>query len=126
MLNLNIEKNKVNLKTFKNDTKKQYIDFDKKIEKVPFIVCNRGNGNSKYEYLSYSSSDEIYNSKVELVEKMKMDNCMYLVSEFEPVTKAYWPKKSVLIASGALLGLALGIFVLVFMEILREFKEKNA
>ncbi len=57
LYNSNVEKNQVNIKTFSNDEKKQYIQFEEKIEKVPFIVCNRGHGNSKYK-LNYAYIDE--------------------------------------------------------------------
>jgi tRNA1(Val) A37 N6-methylase TrmN6 len=47
--NSNVTNGKLCVKTFDNKEKKQYIDIDNdKIEKPPFIVVNRGNGNSKY------------------------------------------------------------------------------
>jgi hypothetical protein len=54
--NSNISKdNKFELKNFKNDEKKQYINFDGRIE--PVLVVNRGNGNSTYN-LNYSIIDK--------------------------------------------------------------------
>lgn len=49
LYNSNIENNDIVIKNFKNNEKKQYIHFDEKIETLPIIVCNRGNGNSKYK-----------------------------------------------------------------------------
>lgn len=47
--NSNVKHGKLCVKTFDNQEKKQYIDINNdKIEKPPFIVVNRGNGNSKY------------------------------------------------------------------------------
>ena len=49
--NTNISKDhKLTVKEFKNDEKKQYIALPEKSEiNLPIIVCNRGNGNSKYK-----------------------------------------------------------------------------
>ena len=47
--NTNIEQNKLVVKEFKNEEKKQFIEIDGKSEPLPIIVCNRGHGNSKYK-----------------------------------------------------------------------------
>jgi hypothetical protein len=47
--NTNIEQNKLVIKEFKNEEKKQFIEIDGKSEPLPIIVCNRGHGNSKYK-----------------------------------------------------------------------------
>ena len=57
--NTNINNNKLVIKNFKNDEKKQYIQYDGKSESLPIIVCNRGNGNSKYK-LNFCYIDEDY------------------------------------------------------------------
>jgi hypothetical protein len=56
LYNSNISKNQLELKQFKNDTKKQYIIHDKS-EKKPFIVVNRGRGNANFD-LSFYKIDE--------------------------------------------------------------------
>jgi hypothetical protein len=56
LYNSNISKNQLELKQFKNDTKKQYIIQDKS-EKKPFIVVNRGRGNANFD-LSFYKIDE--------------------------------------------------------------------
>lgn len=52
--NSNITKNSLDLKTFKNIEKKQYINIDKKSNKQsntdPVLIINRGNGNGKYHF----------------------------------------------------------------------------
>lgn len=57
LYNSNIEKNNILIKKFKNNEKGQYIDFKDKIEELPIIVCNRGNGNAKYK-LNFAYIDE--------------------------------------------------------------------
>lgn len=57
LYNSNIEKNNIVIKKFKNNQKGQYIDFKDKIEELPIIVCNRGNGNAKYK-LNFAYIDE--------------------------------------------------------------------
>lgn len=57
LYNTNIGKGTISIKDFKNDAKKQYIKFPEKVEKLPIIVCNRGNGNSKYVF-NYAYIDE--------------------------------------------------------------------
>ena len=60
--NTNITKNnELEIKSFKNDEKKQYIKLDGRIDTV--MVVNRGNGNSKYK-LNYA----IINKKIYLIE----------------------------------------------------------
>lgn len=60
--NTNITKNnELEIKTFKNDEKKQYIKLDGRIDTV--MVVNRGNGNSKYK-LNYAIIDK----KIYLIE----------------------------------------------------------
>jgi len=72
LYNTNISKdNKLELKTFKNDEKKQYINRDGRID--PILVVNRGNGNSAYKlnytiikqgpFLVENHLNEIYSSK---------------------------------------------------------------
>ena len=60
--NTNITKNnELEIKSFKNDEKKQYIKLDGRIDTV--MVVNRGNGNSKYK-LNYAIIDK----KIYLIE----------------------------------------------------------
>ena len=70
--NTNISKdNKLEVKKFKNEEKRQYIKKDGRIE--PTLVVNRGNGNSNYKlsyaiitngpYLIENHLNEIYPSK---------------------------------------------------------------
>ena len=62
LLGFNITKNnELEIKTFKNDEKKQYIKLDGRIDTV--MVVNRGNGNSKYK-LNYAIIDK----KIYLIE----------------------------------------------------------
>ncbi len=57
LYNSNIEKNSIEIKKFKNSEKGQYINFTDKIEELPIIVCNRGNGNAKYK-LNFAYIDD--------------------------------------------------------------------
>ena len=47
--NSNIVNNKLELKEFNNDEKKQYININD-YQEGPIIVVNRGNGNTKYKF----------------------------------------------------------------------------
>ena len=75
----------IDLKTFKNEEKHQYIKKDGKIE--PVLVVNRGNGNSAYKlnyalvsnigpYLIENHLNEIYSSK-----KMKKEDLIILFNK---------------------------------------------
>lgn len=73
--NSNISKdNKLEIKKFNNQEKKQYINRDGRIE--PVLVVNRGNGNSEYK-LNYALIDEgpflIENHLNEIYSPKKMD-----------------------------------------------------
>jgi|LauGreDrversion4_2_1035121.scaffolds.fasta_scaffold19571_2 hypothetical protein len=73
--NSNISKdNKLEVKEFKNDEKKQYINKDGRID--PVLVVNRGNGNSAYK-LSYALIEKgpflIENHLNEIYSPKKMD-----------------------------------------------------
>jgi hypothetical protein len=96
--NSNISKdNKFEIKDFKNEEKKQYINRDGRID--PVLVVNRGNGNSDYKlnyaiikrgpFLIENHLNEIYSSK-----KMKQNDLLELygkiIKSFEnPKTKKF-------------------------------------
>jgi len=98
LYNTNISKhNKLEIKTFKNDEKKQYINRDGRID--PILVVNRGNGNSAYKlnytivkegpYLVENHLNEIYMPK-----KMSKDGLIKIyekiMASFEnPKTKKF-------------------------------------
>jgi hypothetical protein len=88
--NTNISKdNKLEIKKFKNDEKKQYITRQGRIE--PVLVVNRGNGNSNYNlnyavikkgpFLIENHLNEIYSPK-----KMETDD---LLKIYEKITKSF-------------------------------------
>jgi hypothetical protein len=94
--NSNIINNKLELKNFKNDEKKQYIDM--KGNKKPFLVVNRGNGNSSYnlnfclisgdkEYLVENHLNIIY-SKDETL------NDVELIKKYEIIINSFENKKT--------------------------------
>lgn len=83
--NTNITKNnQLEIKSFKNDEKKQYIKLDGRIDTV--MVVNRGNGNSKYKlnyaiiekkiYLIENHLNEIYSNS-----KMNKDELIILFNK---------------------------------------------
>ena len=96
--NTNISKdNKLEIKKFKNDEKKQYINRDGRID--PVLVVNRGNGNSNYKlnyaiiktgpFLIENHLNEIYSPK-----KMKSNDLLKIydkiINSFEnPKTKKF-------------------------------------
>lgn len=88
--NTNISKdNKLEIKKFKNDEKKQYINREGRID--PVLVVNRGNGNSDYKlnyaviktgpFLIENHLNEIYSQK-----KMKTDE---LLKMYEKIIKSF-------------------------------------
>ena len=88
--NSNISKdNKFEIKEFKNDEKKQYINRDGRID--PVLVVNRGNGNSDYKlnyaiiksgpFLIENHLNEIYSPK-----KMKHNDLLEL---YEKIIKSF-------------------------------------
>jgi hypothetical protein len=88
--NTNISKdNKLELKTFKNDKKKQYIKRNGRID--PVLIVNRGNGNSSYKlnyaiikegpFLIENHLNEIYSPK-----KMKEEE---LIKIYEKIIKSF-------------------------------------
>lgn len=96
--NTNITKdNKLELKKFKNDEKKQYINRDGRID--PVLVVNRGNGNSAYKlnyliieqgpYLVENHLNEIYSpKKLKSTELLKLYEM--IIKSFEnPKTKKF-------------------------------------
>jgi adenine-specific DNA-methyltransferase len=64
--NSNIVNNKFELKEFKNDEKKQYINTNE-YQEGPIIVVNRGNGNAKYNF-TYCYLDKKIKNNYYLVE----------------------------------------------------------
>jgi hypothetical protein len=64
--NSNIVDGKFEIKSFKNDEKKQFI-VTENYQEGPIIVVNRGNGNSKYKF-TYCYLDKKINDKYYLVE----------------------------------------------------------
>lgn len=96
--NTNISKdNKLEIKKFKNDEKKQYINRDGRID--PVLVVNRGNGNSDYKlnyaviktgpFLVENHLNEIYSSKkMKSVDLLKIYD--KIIKSFEnPKTKKF-------------------------------------
>ena len=88
--NTNISReNKFEIKHFKNDEKKQYINRDGRVD--PILVVNRGNGNSDYKlnyavirkgpFLVENHLNEIYSPK-----KMKPDE---LIKIYEKIIKSF-------------------------------------
>ncbi len=73
LYNSNIEKNNIVIKKFKNNEKCQYIDFKDKIQELPIIVCNRGNGNAKYK-LNFAYIDEIVLKEVSTKNKITIQD----------------------------------------------------
>lgn len=93
--NTNISKdNKLELKSFKNDKKKQHIKRDGRID--PVLVVNRGNGNSAYklnyaiikqkQFLIENHLNEIYSPK-----KMKEEE---LIKMYENIIKSFKKPKT--------------------------------
>jgi hypothetical protein len=96
--NSNISKdNKLVVKEFKNDDKKQYINTDGRID--PVLVVNRGNGNSAYKlnyalietgpFLIENHLNEIY-SPVKMEKKKLMEIYHKIMNSFKhPKTKNF-------------------------------------
>jgi len=80
LYNSNIISNTVVLKDFKNNEKKQYINFEK-TEQKPFIVVNRGRGNAEFN-MSYCKIDDSNITGNILVENHL--NIIYNVSNTDP------------------------------------------
>ena len=88
--NTNISKNnKLDIKKFKNDEKKQYINRSGRID--PVLVVNRGNGNSAYK-LNYAIIDkgpfliENHLNEIYCPEKRSREELLLL---FEKVMKSF-------------------------------------
>lgn len=96
--NSNISKdNKLEVKQFKNDEKKQYINKDGRID--PVLVVNRGNGNSAYKlsyalietgpFLIENHLNEIYSSK-KMDRKKLIETYNKIMNSFKnPKTKKF-------------------------------------
>jgi len=90
LYNANISNdNKIEIKNFKNEEKKQYINMEGKTEST--FVVNRGNGNSAYK-LSYAIVDNITylveNHLNEIYSETKLDK-VELLKKYEILTKSF-------------------------------------
>lgn len=90
LYNTNISKdNKLEIKKFKNDEKKQYINRDGRID--PILVVNRGNGNSAYK-LNYAVISEgpylVENHLNEIYMPKKMSNDS-LIKIYEKIINSF-------------------------------------
>jgi len=93
--NTNISKdNKLEIKHFKNNEKKQYINRDGRID--PVLIVNRGNGNSSYK-LNYAIINKgpflIENHLNEIYSPKKMNN-EELIKMYEKIIKSFENSKT--------------------------------